>query len=103
MRSFKNIAALIRAKRINHPKSYSQSDLSLLLGYKNGQFISNVERGLCNVPLKMMKKISEVLDISGDEIKAAILKDHEETLTNYFNKSTTKKASPRDLENVEVL
>lgn len=98
MRSFKNIATLIRAKRINHPKSYSQSDLSLLLGYKNGQFISNVERGLCNVPLKMMKKISEVLDISGDEIKTAILKDHEETLTNYFNKpQSVKKSSARDL------
>ncbi|MBY0414030.1 MAG: helix-turn-helix transcriptional regulator [Bdellovibrionales bacterium] len=104
MRSFKNIAALIRTKRINHPKSYSQSDLSLLLGYKNGQFISNVERGLCNVPLKMMKKISEVLDITGDEIKTAILKDHEETLTNYFNKAaSTKKAPSREMENVEVL
>ena len=97
MRSFKNIATLIRTKRINHPKSYSQSDLSLLLGYKNGQFISNVERGLCNVPLKMMKKISEVLDISADDIKSAILKDHEETLTNYFNKAQpAKKIVGRD-------
>lgn len=105
MRSFKNIATLIRSKRIGHPKNYSQSDLSLLLGYKNGQFISNVERGLCNVPLKMMKKISEVLDINGDELKAAILKDHDETLTNYFNKATSvKKASPpRDNSNIDVL
>lgn len=102
MRSFKNIASLVRAKRINHPKNYSQSDLSLLLGYKNGQFISNVERGLCNVPLKMMKKISDVLDISADDIKTAILKDHEETLTNYFNKtSPAKKMIVR--ENTESL
>lgn len=94
MRSFKNIATLVRTKRVGHPKNYSQSDLSLQLGYKNGQFISNVERGLCNVPLKMMKKVSEVLDINPDELKAAILKDHEETLENYFNKLTTvKKAS----------
>ena len=102
MRSFKNIAALIRTKRINHPKNYSQSDLSLLLGYKNGQFISNVERGLCNVPLKMMKKISEVLDIPGDEIKVAILKDHEETLTNYFNKAQATKANASVEINHEV-
>lgn len=102
MRSFKNIAALIRTKRINHPKNYSQSDLSLLLGYKNGQFISNVERGLCNVPLKMMKKISEVLDIPGDEIKVAILKDHEETLTNYFNKGQSAKAAASLEMNHEV-
>lgn len=88
MRSFKNIAQLIRTKRINHPKNYSQSDLSVLLGYKNGQFISNVERGLCNVPLKMMKKISDVLEIDPEDLKTAILKDHEETLTNFFNKAS---------------
>ena len=98
MRTFKNIATLIRNKRISHPKNYSQSDLSLLLGYKNGQFISNVERGLCNVPLKMMKKISEVLEINPIELKAAILKDHEETLTNFFDKASSKKNSARDSE-----
>ena len=104
MRSFKNIATLVRMKRIGHPKNYSQSDLSLLLGYKNGQFISNVERGLCNVPLKMMKKISEVLDINADELKSAILKDHEETLTNYFNKAAApKKVLVREIENTESL
>jgi transcriptional regulator with XRE-family HTH domain len=101
MRSFKNIATLIRIKRVGHPKNYSQSDLSLLLGYKNGQFISNVERGLCNVPLKMMKKISEVLDITHDELKAAILKDIEETLSNYFK--STKETPRKDLEEVDVI
>ena len=87
MRSFKHIAALIKTKRIAHPKGLSQSDLSLLLGYKNGQFISNVERGLCNVPLKNMKLISEILEIEPEEIKATILKDLYETLKNYFNRS----------------
>ena len=104
MRSFKNIATLIRTKRIGHPKNYSQSDLSMLLGYKNGQFISNVERGLCNVPLKMMKKISEVLDINPDDLKTAILKDHEETLTNYFNKAqASKKMASRETGSAEIV
>jgi transcriptional regulator with XRE-family HTH domain len=84
MRCFKNIAQLIRTKRMNHPKGYSQSELSHLLGYKNGQFISNVERALCNIPLKMLKKVSEVLDIPADDLKSAILKDQEETLNNYL-------------------
>lgn len=69
---------------MNHPKGYSQSELSHLLGYKNGQFISNVERALCNIPLKMLRRVSEVLDISSEELKAAILKDQEETLNNYL-------------------
>ncbi len=90
MRCFKNIAYLIRTKRINHPKGYSQSELSNLLGYKNGQFISNVERALCNIPLKMLKKVSEVLDISSEELKDAILKDQEETLNNYLSSGSGK-------------
>jgi hypothetical protein len=88
MRSFKNIANLVRTKRINHTKNYSQSELSAVLGYKNGQFISNVERGLCCVPLKMMKQISEVLEIDPSEIKVAILKDYEVTLDRFFKIET---------------
>ncbi len=84
MRCFKNIAKLIRTKRLQHPKAYSQSELSHLLGYKNGQFISNVERALCNIPLKMLVKVSDVLDISAAELKGAILQDHDETLNNYL-------------------
>ena len=92
MRCFKNIAQLIRSRRMNHPKGYSQSELSHLLGYKNGQFISNVERALCNIPLKMLKRVSEVLDIHADELKGAILKDQEETLNNYlYNLKPSKK------------
>lgn len=92
MRCFKNIAQLIRTKRMNHPKGYSQSELSHLLGYKNGQFISNVERALCNIPLKMLKKVSEVLDIAPEELKNAILRDQEETLNNYlYNLKPSKK------------
>jgi transcriptional regulator with XRE-family HTH domain len=84
MRCFKNIAKLIRTKRLQHPKGYSQSELSHLLGYKNGQFISNVERALCNIPLKMLTRVSEVLDITPVDLKSAILADHDETLNNFL-------------------
>lgn len=95
MRSFKHIATLIRLKRITHPKNLSQTDLSLLLGYKNGQFISNVERGLCNVPLKMLKQISIVLNIDPSEVREAILKDHAQTLNNFFDRPEASSAAPK--------
>jgi transcriptional regulator with XRE-family HTH domain len=102
MRCFKNIAQLIRTKRMNHPKGYSQSELSHLLGYKNGQFISNVERALCNIPLKMLRKVSEVLDIPAEELKGSILKDQEETLNNYlYNLKTIKKE--KDVQTVTMV
>lgn len=93
MRCFKNIAKLIRTKRLQHPKGYSQSELSHLLGYKNGQFISNVERALCNIPLKMLVKVSDVLDIDPSELKRAIILDHEETLNNYLQLGEEEKVS----------
>lgn len=86
MRTFKHIAKLIKEKRLAHPNNYSQCDLSVLLGYKNGQFISNVERGLCNVPLKMLGRIAAVLDIDFADLKMAILRDEEETINAYFEK-----------------
>lgn len=84
VRNFKNMAKLVRDKRMAHPNGYSQSELSHILGYKNGQFISNVERSLCSIPLKMLKKISQVLDIPTEEIKIAVLKDQEITLDAYL-------------------
>jgi transcriptional regulator with XRE-family HTH domain len=102
MRCFENIAKLIRTKRINHTKGYSQSELSNLLGYKNGQFISNVERALCSIPLKMLRKVSEVLDISSEELKEAILKDQEATLNNYL-KIADKNAAIKAINNAETL
>ena len=93
MRCFRNIAQLIRTKRQQHPKGFSQSELSHLLGYKNGQFISNVERALCNVPLKMLGRVADVLDIPAQDLKTAILRDHEETLNNYLKVDTLESSS----------
>lgn len=101
MRCFENIAKLIKDKRLGHPKGYSQSELSHLLGYKNGQFISNVERALCNVPLKMLKRVTEVLDISSDDLKKAILDDHERTLDNYLNAHQQMQTEDRPQEVAE--
>ena len=84
MRTFKNIASLVRKKRTNHPNSYSQTELSLLLGYKNGQFISNVERGKCSIPLKSLRSISRALDINPEELKEAMIKDYSDTISKFI-------------------
>jgi transcriptional regulator with XRE-family HTH domain len=85
MRSFEHIAKLIKEKRVGHPKGFSQTDLSHLLGYKNGQFISNVERGLCSIPLKMLSKVCHILQINRDEMKIAIMKDYDRTIELHLN------------------
>lgn len=94
MRSFDHIAKLVRSKRVSHPKGYSQSELSQLLGYKNGQFISNVERALCNIPLKMLSRVCDILDISHAEMKEAMLKDYQQTIDNYLASSVSSNSGP---------
>ncbi len=92
MRSFSYVAKLIKDKRLSHPERYSQTQLSKTLGYKNGQFISNLERGLCSIPLKGMVNFVKVLNISEGELKEAILKDYELTLDYYLKASPESSA-----------
>lgn len=96
MRKFTHIAELIKRKRLSHPKGLSQSDLSSLLGYKNGQFISNVERALCNIPFKMMNKVCDILHITEEEIKEVMIKDYKDTLDAYFVANTTEALPKND-------
>ncbi|MAF78494.1 MAG: hypothetical protein CME60_10045 [Halobacteriovoraceae bacterium] len=96
MRNFSYVAKLIKDKRLSHPERYSQTQLSKTLGYKNGQFISNLERGLCSIPLKGMTNFLKVLNISEDELKTAILKDYELTLDYYLNESTKNSSNSEE-------
>jgi transcriptional regulator with XRE-family HTH domain len=98
MRSFNHVGQLIRTKRTMHPKNYSQAELSHLLGYKNGQFISNVERSLCHIPLKMLHRVANLLDISFEEFKEAILKDEALTIENHFFQSETTFREKKEID-----
>lgn len=81
MRTFNNIARTVREKRLK--AGMSQCDLSYKLKYKNGQFISNCERGLCSIPLKKVPLLAAILDAKIDDFKDAIIKDTSETIDNF--------------------
>lgn len=84
MKSYNNIATLIRTKRLEHPKKYSQNDVAGLLGFEGDELISDIEEAECNVPLSLMPKLSKVLDIDPNEFMSAVMKDHEESLERFF-------------------
>lgn len=96
MKSFENIARLVKEVRLAHPSHMSQSDLSHKLGYKNGQFISNVERGLCSIPLKSLSLFCEVLGVPKSKVVEVILKDTELTIEHYLKKSPGKLPSENE-------
>lgn len=91
LRSFSNLGALARHARLANT-NLSQSQVSYDLGYKNGQFISNVERGLCNIPLKAVFAFSVIVKCSVSDIKCAMLRDFEETFTNFVDQYTPEEA-----------
>lgn len=73
-KNFSNIGNTISKFRTR--KNMSQIELSNSLGYKNGQFVSNIERGCCNVPLEKINLIAELLDVPVETIVRAMVKDY---------------------------
>ena len=53
----------------------SQLKISQALGFKNGQFISNVERGKCLIPHKKAKAVCGLLNIRTSIFLEATQKD----------------------------
>ncbi len=91
MRTFNNIATLIKTKRAEHPEQYTQGELASFLGLKSDRLIAMIENGGCSVPLEAMPKLSEVLNIPQDDFIQAVMKDHEESLDKYFAKNFKRK------------
>jgi len=48
-------------KEARKAKGLTQADLSKALGFSTPQFISNAERGLCQIPTKHYKKLAKLV------------------------------------------
>ncbi len=94
-RCFTHIADLVKKYRLLHPKKLSQVELSNLLGYKNGQFVSNVERGICSIPLKALGDLKTILNIPQSELVQAMVSDYEFTIINHLNDETGRREGDR--------
>lgn len=71
---FENIAKLIKTKRV--ALGISQNSLAKKVGCeKSGQFISNVERGQCSIPLSRLNEYSKSISASKKDLKEAIISD----------------------------
>jgi transcriptional regulator with XRE-family HTH domain len=98
-REFRNIGKLVKTTR--DTKGISQTQLSKELGYKNGQFVSNIERGICSIPFEKIPTLSTLLGLEPLVIKDAILKDYSTTIDSYI-KNPVVDAPSRELPKVTV-
>lgn len=85
--AFSGIASLIRTAR--EKKDWSQADLSAMIGMKKGQgqLISNIERGLCNLPPRHGVKICQLLSIDPGVMIETMTNDFKRSLTEEFKTS----------------
>jgi len=74
----KKFGKLLKEKRT--ALALSQSDVAEKVGYSNGQFISNIERGLCPVPLKSLKKLITLYKIDASEVVELLTQDYQQFL-----------------------
>jgi transcriptional regulator with XRE-family HTH domain len=79
MAKFNNIAKLSLEARIK--SGLSQVEVAKAVGYRNGQFVSNVERGICSIPTKNLKKYCSTVKLNVNDAITAILNDYQETIT----------------------
>lgn len=74
MKNFKKIASVIKQTRLE--AGLSQLELAQSIGYKQGQFISNVERAQCSIPENRVKVTAQVLGVKPTLLTEAMLADY---------------------------
>ena len=77
-----HLSLLIKERR--QKKSISQANLAKLLGWKSGQFISNIENGKSEYPKECLEKIATALDIPSRDLYKAYLQDCEQEFKGRF-------------------
>jgi ribosome-binding protein aMBF1 (putative translation factor) len=75
---FKCIAKLVKNARSK--AGLSQGELSNKLGFRNGQFISNIEREICSLPIGKICLFSQITDVRTTTVITAIHKDYKSLL-----------------------
>jgi transcriptional regulator with XRE-family HTH domain len=80
---------LLRQKR--EAANLSQTDICGKIGWKNGQYISNIERGLCQVPVKHINQLAVELGIGATEIVDAMILDYKEKIVSEIFNNIAKR------------
>lgn len=74
-------------KQLRLVNQISQNDLSLILGFKNGQYISNIERGLCSLPFKNIPLLAKVLKVDESAVIDTIMEDVKKNIESVCSKN----------------
>ena len=61
-------------------RGLTQSEVANKLGYGSPQFISNIERGISNVPIKSLRVIIDLYQIPAEEVIDILIQERKQML-----------------------
>jgi transcriptional regulator with XRE-family HTH domain len=85
-KKFKEIGREVYRARMS--MGLGQNELAIAIGYKNGQFISNIERGLCSIPFDKICALGSVLKVNPIVFIEAVTRDFENNLREAIIETT---------------
>ncbi len=88
--SAKAVADFIRTKR--REKKFSQSEFTKLIfpNHTSNQFLSNIERGHCQLPAKAIRNLSKATDVSEDYIADLMAQDYKLSILSEVSNESSK-------------
>lgn len=72
------VSKVLRNSRKN--ASVTQTELAIKLGFGNGQFVSNIERGVATLPTSHFKTAARLLKIPVSKLITAAVQDYKQGL-----------------------
>jgi len=103
--SFTHVPNLIKTRREQKLPKISQKTLSLKIGYKNGQFVSNIERGICSLPPEKILQVCSYIDVTPNELIDAMVDDFRLSIEKeiYGTIETAKEEKPKEVQPQEEI
>src|SRR5262245_17355954 len=77
-KDFSILGNYLKEKR--EKRGFTQRQVSDYLGYSSPQFVSNVERGLCHLPLKAIRKLIGYYELDAREVYDILMGEQERIL-----------------------
>jgi len=94
-KDFHKIGKFLKEKRLS--AGLTQLEVAEALNYSTAQFISNMERGLCSLPLEKLSKLVKLYHISPKALVRVLMNQQKELIEShiYNNKRKVKSHSKR--------
>ena len=88
MGNYENFAEFLKSKR--QEAELSQHEVSAQLGYTGPQFISNLERGISQLPIYKIPVIAKLYGIPVQDLVDEVISEHTRVLRSKIEKTLKK-------------